>query len=197
MRDTVYIYFIRCISAGSRFLTTAEQHYAPIEGEALAITWGLEQTKFFMLGCHQLIVATNHKPLIKVFGDRNLKEIPNTRLFRLKQRTLLWHFSILHLPGKTNFAADAVSCYPSPVSEVDDPPRGCISESAIAATIQSNTTALTSITWERLVSRFGVPDELSSDGGTKFVASATSDFLTKWGVRHQLSSAYNPQSNGR
>ena len=89
----------RMTLAGSRFLTLAEQHYAPIEGEALAITWGLEQTKFFTLGCHQLLIATDHKPLIKVFGDRTLNEIPNTRLFRLKQRTLPWHFQIIHLPG--------------------------------------------------------------------------------------------------
>ena len=45
--------------------------------------------------------------------------------------------------------------------------------------------------------RFGVPEELSSDGGPEFVSKATEDFLTRWGVRHRLSSAYNPQSNGR
>ena len=46
-------------------------------------------------------------------------------------------------------------------------------------------------------SRFGVPEELSSDGGPEFVANATQEFLSRWGVRHRLSSAYNPQSNGR
>ena len=33
--------------AGSRFLTPAEQRYAAIEGEALAVAWGLEQTRYF------------------------------------------------------------------------------------------------------------------------------------------------------
>uniref|UniRef100_A0A672GST9 Reverse transcriptase/retrotransposon-derived protein RNase H-like domain-containing protein n=1 Tax=Salarias fasciatus TaxID=181472 RepID=A0A672GST9_SALFA len=31
-----------CVAAGSRFLSPAEQRYAAIEGEALAVAWGLE-----------------------------------------------------------------------------------------------------------------------------------------------------------
>ena len=73
--------------AGSRFLQDAETRYAPIEGEALAVAWGLEQTKYFTLGCDDLLVVTDHKPLTKILGDRMLDEIHNTRLFRLKQRT--------------------------------------------------------------------------------------------------------------
>ena len=74
--------------AGSRFLSPAEQRYAAIEGEALAVAWGLEQTRYFTQGCDNLVVITDHKPLVKIFGDRTLDEIPNPRLFRLKQRTL-------------------------------------------------------------------------------------------------------------
>ena len=44
---------------------------------------------------------------------------------------------------------------------------------------------------------FGVPEELSSDGGPQFTALVTQEFLSKWGVRHRVSSAYFPQSNGR
>ena len=44
---------------------------------------------------------------------------------------------------------------------------------------------------------FGVPEELSSDGGPEFKSSVTRDFLSRWGVRHRISSAYHPQSNGR
>ena len=99
--------------AGSRFLTSTEQRYAPVEGEALAVVWGLEQSRFFTQGCDDLFVATDHKPLIKIFGDRTLDEITNSRLFRLKQRTLPWRFKIMHLPGKTNHAADAASRNPT------------------------------------------------------------------------------------
>lgn len=44
---------------------------------------------------------------------------------------------------------------------------------------------------------FGVPEELSSDGGPEFTAGETENFLRLWGVRHRLSSAGFPQSNGR
>lgn len=48
-----------------------------------------------------------------------------------------------------------------------------------------------------LFGTFGVPVELSSDGGPEFVSGTTRDFLKRWGVNHRVSSAYNPQSNGR
>ena len=67
-------------------MTLAEQHDALIEGEALTITWGLKQTKFFTLGFCDLTIAMDHKVLIKIFGDRTLDEISNTRLFCLKEK---------------------------------------------------------------------------------------------------------------
>ena len=48
-----------------------------------------------------------------------------------------------------------------------------------------------------LFATFGVPEELSSDGGPEFTASFTKDFLKNWGIKQRISSAYNPQSNGR
>ena len=44
---------------------------------------------------------------------------------------------------------------------------------------------------------FGVPEELSSDGGLEFTAGCTEAFLRLWGVRHCVSSAHFPESNGR
>lgn len=135
----------RITLAGSRFLTSTEQRYAAIEGEALAIAWGLEQTKYFTQGCDNLVVVTDHKPLVKIMGDRTLDEISNTRIFRLKQRTLPWFFEIFHMPGKTNPAADATSRYPSPnnTENYDD-------ECAMAAAIHHESKQLTSISWENI-----------------------------------------------
>ena len=65
----------RIALAGSRFLTPAEQRYAAIECEALAVAWGLEQTRYFTQGCDNLVVITDHKPLVKIFADRTLDEI--------------------------------------------------------------------------------------------------------------------------
>ena len=66
---------------GSRFLHGAEQRYVAIEGEALAVAWGLEQTRYFTQGCDGLLVVTDHKPILKVLDDRTLDEIFNSRLF--------------------------------------------------------------------------------------------------------------------
>ena len=82
---------------------------APIEGEALAVAWSLEHTKYFTLGCDDLIVVGDHKPLTKILGDRTLDEIANIRLFRLKQRTLPWIFEIYWMPRKGNSFHDILS----------------------------------------------------------------------------------------
>ena len=50
---------------------------------------------------------------------------------------------------------------------------------------------------KRFFGTFGVPRELSSDGGPQYMADDTQDFLFRWGVTHRLSSAHHPQSNGR
>ena len=63
------------VFAGSRFCADAEQRYAPIEGEAAAISWVLEKCHMFILGCFNVIVVTNHEPLKGLFGDRDLSKI--------------------------------------------------------------------------------------------------------------------------
>jgi hypothetical protein len=96
-----------------------------------------------------LLVVTDHKPFVKIFGDHTLYEITNTRLFRLKQRTLPWHFAIAHLPGKSNLAADATSCHPSPSSnaEVNIINITDMAESAILASIRCDAEEIFSISW--------------------------------------------------
>ena len=136
--------------AGSRFLSGAEQRYAAVEGEALAIAWGLEQTKYFTQGCQNLKVVTDHKPLVKIFGDRTLDEIPNSRLFRLKQRTLPWHFDVVHMAGKTNHAADAASRYPAPCSEMASLSIGDCSERMLNAAISQDLSDTISVSWKKL-----------------------------------------------
>ena len=52
----------------------------------------------------------------------------------------------------------------------------------------------------RLISifhKYGAPEELSSDGGPPFKSSTFTQFLKDWAVKHRLSSAAYPRSNGR
>ena len=68
---------------GSRFTHPAESRYAPIEGEALGVADALDKARHFVLGCKHLIVAVDQRPLLKIFGDRSLDYICNTRLRNL------------------------------------------------------------------------------------------------------------------
>ena len=70
---------------------------------------GLESTKHYTLGNTKLLVATDHKPLLKILGDRKLEDIPNPRLVNLKEKTLRWQFSIIHIPGKFHIGPDTMS----------------------------------------------------------------------------------------
>ena len=54
-----------------------------------------------------------HKPLLKIFGDRSLDEISNTRLRNLKEKTLGYRFRVIHIPGVKHRAADAISRHPT------------------------------------------------------------------------------------
>ena len=48
-----------------------------------------------------------------------------------------------------------------------------------------------------LFATFGVPEELSTDGGPPFKGYDYRQFLVRWDIQPRLSSAYYPQSNGR
>ena len=50
---------------------------------------------------------------MKLFDDRTLDQITNSRLFSLKQRTLPWRFSVHYKPGKENCFSDATSRNPA------------------------------------------------------------------------------------
>ena len=97
---------------GSSFTHPAESRYAPVEGEALAVADTLDKARYFVLGCTDLTIAVDHKPLLKILGDRSLQEISNARLQNLKEKTLRYKFRMVHIPGVRHKAADALSRHP-------------------------------------------------------------------------------------
>jgi hypothetical protein len=150
--------------ASSRFLSSAERNYAPVEGEALGVAWSLEQTRFFTMGCDDLLLVVDHKPLVKLLGDRQLDEIVNPRLFRIKQRTLMWQYQIEYQPGKTNNVADAISRRPNKFAEmasIDMQGDGDAIEVILVAGIGSELDKFFAITWETVQAESRSDQQLS------------------------------------
>ena len=98
---------------GSRFSKPAETRCAPIEGESLAIAEGLNKARYFVLGCKDLIVATDHKPLLQIFNDRSLDNIDNVCVYKFKEKTLPYRFRMVYIPGRKHYTPDALSRYPT------------------------------------------------------------------------------------
>ena len=99
----------RVCMVGSRFTSAAEQNYSPVEGEMLGVADGLYKTRYYTLGCEKLVVGVDHKPLLGLLNGKPLDQIDNSRLLRLKEKTLGWKFRMIHIPGKRNGGPDALS----------------------------------------------------------------------------------------
>ena len=94
------------VAFASRFCHTAEANYSPVEGEALSASAALKKFKHFILGCKDLVLVVDHKPLVKLLGDKRMEDIPNMRLLRLKEKTLPYQFRVVHRPGKNHVVPD-------------------------------------------------------------------------------------------
>ena len=151
---------------GSRFTHSAESRYAPIEGEALAVADALDKARFFVLGCEDLVIAVDHKPLLKIFSDRALEDIPNARLRNIKEKTLRYRFQIVHIPGVRHKAADALSRHPTgPPTKLVLPDDIPDTESDVDHQVQTSAvSALSSIqcvTWPKVREATGSDTDLN------------------------------------
>ena len=59
-----------------------------------------------------MYVATDHKPLLGTFGDRNREQMENLRLRRLKEQTKMFDFKMIHVPARKHAGPDALSRNP-------------------------------------------------------------------------------------
>ena len=97
----------------SRSLSETERRYAQIEKEALAITWACEKFSEYILG-KQILIETDHKPLVPLLSSKHLDDLP-PRVLRFRLRLMRFAFSIVHVPGKYMYTADALSRAPTGV----------------------------------------------------------------------------------
>ena len=135
---------------GSRFTHAAESRYAPIEGEALAVADALDRARYFVLGCTDLTVAVDHKPLLGIFGDRPLDDISNPRLRNLKEKTLRYRFRIVHIPGVKNKASDCMSRTPSGSRTPEKYHLEDDQENELESAASASLDDLKSVTWDRV-----------------------------------------------
>ena len=81
------------VAYASRSLTPTEEKYVQIEKKALAITWACERFNEYLIGLHSK-VETDHKPLVPLFGTKNLEELPEiqseTHEIHLYHYTYTW-----------------------------------------------------------------------------------------------------------
>ena len=96
----------------------AENNYAAIELEALAITWVSEKFSDYVLGL-QFTVETDHKPLIPLFSTTELCKMP-PRIQRFRLRMMRFSHTVQHVPGKQQILADTLSRTPVDTACVDD-----------------------------------------------------------------------------
>ena len=109
----------RLVAAASRSLNETEQKYAAIEKEALGVCWAMEKFAPYVLGMNQVVIQTDHKPLISLFGNKFLDKLP-PRIQGFKLRLQRFDFVIKHISGKMNSAADALSRHTSAEVEIMD-----------------------------------------------------------------------------
>ena len=73
----------------------------------------VDRATYFVLGCSNLVSTVDHNPLPKIFVDRSLDQISNPTLCILKEKTLRYHFRIVHIPGAEKSASDAILRHPT------------------------------------------------------------------------------------
>lgn len=108
----------RPVYYASRTLTDTERRYAQIEKEALALTWACEKFAMFVTGAQDLLLRTDHKPLVSLLGCKPLSEL-TPRLQRLRMRLMRFSYEIEHVAGKSLMSPDTLSRAPLPTQTPD------------------------------------------------------------------------------
>ena len=96
-----------------------KNRYAPFEGEEFVVIYWLQWCCMFIMGATDLILAAKHKPLIKIFNDCERWSVRNPWLLRLKGKTVIYRYEIIHASGKSGFMKIAGVTSRNPVKEND------------------------------------------------------------------------------
>ena len=124
----------KLVTCGSKSLTPTQQRYSTIELECLAVHFTITKCSFYLKGADSFTVATDHRPLQGIF-KKDLSEIPNPRLQRIREKLVEYNMTVKWVPGKSHYIADTLSRAPlfdPPVSDEDeftiDTARTCLTQ---------------------------------------------------------------------
>ena len=105
----------RIISYASRALSPVESRYSQTDIEGLALVWGVEHFRLFLLGA-DFDIITDHKALEAIFNNPRSK--PPARIERWIMRLQPYNFHVIYKTGSTN-EADYLSRHPIDVTTTD------------------------------------------------------------------------------
>ena len=110
------------VAYASRALTSTERNYAQIEKECLSIVFATEKFEQYILGKNDVVVLTDHKPLMSIFTKPILSS--PKRLQRMRLRLQKYSLRIQYKPGPSMYISDTLSraYLPLQTTEVDTPP---------------------------------------------------------------------------
>jgi hypothetical protein len=181
----------KLVFAGSRVTKKNEQAlFSPTEGECLAATFGLTRCRMFTLGCPNLILAVDHRPLTGILNDRSLESIENPRLLKLKEKTLPYDFKIMYVKGTSDAikTADALSRHASGSSDEAEEDVEQVAQAFAARQAEG----LESVSWRRVVEAAAIDEECVAlvrqiiDGFPEDKNLLPPILLPYWGMRHEL-----------
>jgi len=104
----------RPVAFASRTLKSSEKHYSVIDREALGIIFAVKKFQQYLYG-HHFILRTDHKPLVRLFGEHS--EIPKVTSDRMTRWALFlssFNYKIDYITSKENAIPDALSRLPLP-----------------------------------------------------------------------------------
>lgn len=112
----------RPIAFASRSLTTSEKNYSQIQKEATAIIYGVKHFHQYLYGRQEpFILKTDHKPLLSIFGKRNLISV--TAALHLQRYAIIlgaYNYTVQYVDAKNNQIADYFSRSPLSVAVSDN-----------------------------------------------------------------------------
>ena len=112
-----------------------------------------------------LTLATDHKPLVNIFNDREMCTIANPRILKFKEKTMMYRYKIIHVPGKSKVMklSDLTSRHPVRPTESEPP---IIPEASIAAYASQHASEINAINWEIIQTHATCDPECSSLANT-------------------------------